>query len=204
MTPFVKLLPCRNAHGISSLLNPLHLFSGFHSSSIHFKTFCKESDAKKCEQVSEELVQTVSVVLDSSTNSMQANSERVDWSLKTIAEKESICKCPIARESFIYVENPLQFNQKKASFSPPFAIYNLSLLHQLEDLKFSFKSNPLPSSITFPLSIFQFSCKFLFSFYREETRNKCEQIHEWEGSSIRKNSNKHCQQFKQKEESCSD
>jgi phosphatidylinositol glycan class T len=62
LTPWLKLLPCQNKAGLSTLLNAHKLFDGnFQSMSVHWVPKCMDKD---CTRLEYEFTQTFTVVLD--------------------------------------------------------------------------------------------------------------------------------------------
>eukprot|EP01132_Coremiostelium_polycephalum_P001445 gene1445-1822_t len=134
LTPWVKLLPCREQGGIGKLLNPLRLYDvHYHSMSITIRKICK--DSVNCKIPTLEIVQSLTIVNDIASNQNQnGKSKKVEVGLETLfGIKTGLSSCPLASSSRIYVQNQnhlstdLQLtpepNQKLSS--PEFSIYDL-------------------------------------------------------------------------------
>eukprot|EP01083_Nonionella_stella_P064018 166490_1 len=110
LTPWVKLLPCRRAAGIGSLLNPLKLFdSHFHSMQIHAVPICSEKNGDECVQSSWRLTQTISVVQDSQ---LLSGNDVYGFTFRRLFDQRSLRACPIAQISSVHLEFP-EFVHKK-------------------------------------------------------------------------------------------
>jgi phosphatidylinositol glycan class T len=96
LTPWIKLLPCQQKAGISSLLNTYKIFDGdYHSISIDFS---KQCDGDSCYY---ELKQTLAVVLDPIRT---LNSK--DWSISTLFDSQMTKLCPFADDTVLSVSLP--------------------------------------------------------------------------------------------------
>lgn len=98
LTPWLKLLPCRNQAGLGMLLNSYKLFDGFHSLSVHVKPLM-EGD----QRVGWTLRQTIDVVLAPLSAS---SSESPNWSLDSLFGVPKAYACSVATQSSILLEIP--------------------------------------------------------------------------------------------------
>jgi len=106
LTPWVKLLPCREQAGIGKLLNPLKLYDvHYHSMSITVRKICKSSNNNDCLIPTLEIIQSLTVVNDISNSIDSNNKNKVSIGLDSLFEKSSgLYSCPLATSSKIYVQ----------------------------------------------------------------------------------------------------
>lgn len=97
LTPWLKLLPCRNQAGLGMLLNSYKLFDGFHSLSAHVKPLLEGG-----EQVGWTLRQTIDVVLDPFVIAGSLGSP--NWSLESLFGVQKAHACSVATQSSILLE----------------------------------------------------------------------------------------------------
>lgn len=84
LTPWSKLLPCRNKAGIASLLNAIVLYNvPFHSMGLEIYR----------DGSSVEVKHTLSVVFS-----------KKDFNLNSLFQKNSVSKCALAQESKIFID----------------------------------------------------------------------------------------------------
>ncbi|OZJ05123.1 hypothetical protein BZG36_01366 [Bifiguratus adelaidae] len=97
LTPWKKLLPCKDKAGIASLLNAHKLYdTAFHSMSVHVRQICGDDH---CHVRQLELKQTISSVFDPLTATGSP-----DWSLSAMYGAKINMACPIAEESTVVVD----------------------------------------------------------------------------------------------------
>lgn len=102
------------------LLNPLRLYSHYHSMSVHVRTLEHDNDS---DLVTWEMVQTVSAIYDPTIS--RDRRDFVSWSLLSLFNKSILFDNPLATQSRILVEIPHQLEQyadkKNALRSKPLA-----------------------------------------------------------------------------------
>ena len=132
LTPWGKLLPCRQRAGLAALLRADRSCRGLYSSySMHVTVECKNpSAAGKCSPADVELVlvQTATVVhgagVISSQMSREGLSQRISpagvaefslsWLLPDISEHRFLMRCPLASASWIHVHVPEMYQAPRA------------------------------------------------------------------------------------------
>lgn len=96
LTPWKKLLPCDSKAGLASLLNSGYIHNvRYHSIGLHVRSVCQD---EKCESVSLEIQQTVSLVYDYGILGTR------NWSFKKLFGQGIMSGCPLAKSSNIYVD----------------------------------------------------------------------------------------------------
>ncbi|GAC71716.1 GPI transamidase complex, GPI16/PIG-T component [Moesziomyces antarcticus T-34] len=94
LTPFIKLLPCKNAAGVASLLNPLALFSApFHGLAVH---------AARKELGWEVKLTVTTVFAPAVTRDISVR----DWSLQSLFGRSLEKACPLADSAVVRVLAP--------------------------------------------------------------------------------------------------
>jgi GPI-anchor transamidase subunit T len=94
LTPFKQLLSSKGKCGFSNFLNPLKIYdSHFHSMGVHYKNIGQEH----------ELIQTISVVLNTNSNQF------LNWNLNSIFDKQNVWTCPFSKSTEIYFESIKEF-----------------------------------------------------------------------------------------------
>ena len=132
LTPWGKLLPCRQRAGLAALLRADRSCRGLYSSySMHVTVECKNpSAAGKCSPADIELVlvQTATVVhgagVISSQMSREGLSQRISpagvaefslsWLLPDTREHQFLMRCPLASASWIHVHVPEMYREPRA------------------------------------------------------------------------------------------
>ncbi|GAM25826.1 hypothetical protein SAMD00019534_090010, partial [Acytostelium subglobosum LB1] len=166
LTPWVKLLPCREQAGLGRLLNPLRLYDvHYHSMSITVRKTC-DSDQGTCVNPTLEIIQSISVVHDVRQKDplidQSKPKDKVDVDIEQLfGVKGGLSACPLASSSKIYVvnkpyeqNNQLVLTPKPSLATDGFLIYDLiadysaksSLKLQLQWSRFT--KNPTPAPIT--------------------------------------------------------
>jgi len=99
LTPWKKLLPCNSRAGLGTLFNAARLYdSTYHSLALHYKPLCQPG-ADNCTSQSLELSQTLSAVFEP-----PAITGRQDWSLKSLFGRTLGSTCPLADDTYVYVD----------------------------------------------------------------------------------------------------
>eukprot|EP01133_Synstelium_polycarpum_P017889 gene17889-21340_t len=138
LTPWVKLLPCREQAGLGRLLNPLRLYDvAYHSMSITVRRVVhNDQDAPRLE-----VVQTVTVVSDvpkptanpagASANSVEAHLERIFGE-----HLRGISACPLATRSLIHVQRAnVKASPEPTSETGELLVYDLQKYSAEEPLR---------------------------------------------------------------------
>lgn len=93
LTPWIKLLPCQQKAGLSSLLNAYKIFDGnYHSISVHFTRICVDHTCHY------QLKQTLSVVFDP----LRTHNSK-DWSISSLFDHSMRHLCPFSTDTVIKV-----------------------------------------------------------------------------------------------------
>ncbi|XP_043231220.1 GPI transamidase component PIG-T-like [Amphibalanus amphitrite] len=101
LTPWQKLLPCGAASGLSTLLNPTHLYStSYHSLSVDFRPVCADTS---CSRLRYEITQSVTLVHEPVTTPRR-DGPRQDWSMKSLFGRGLYDACAVAERSDIFVD----------------------------------------------------------------------------------------------------
>ncbi|KFK38168.1 hypothetical protein AALP_AA3G077800 [Arabis alpina] len=101
LTPWLKLLPCRDKDGISALMNRPSVYRGFyHSQRLHLSTV--ESGEEGLGS-GIKLEQTLTVVLKPDTISGAENMQP-SWSLSTLFGRNVVGRCVLAKSSNVYLQ----------------------------------------------------------------------------------------------------
>lgn len=101
LTPWLKLLPCRDKDGISALMNRPSVYRGFyHSQRLHLSTV--ESGEEGLGS-GIKLEQTLTVVLQPDTISGEANIQP-SWSLSSLFGRNVVGRCVLAKSSNVYLQ----------------------------------------------------------------------------------------------------
>ena len=107
LTPWLKLLPCRDKAGLSALMDRPSIYRGYyHSQRLHLTSTEFDSTGLKTGIV---LEQTLTVVLKPNTpeNNMGYSSGSIlqpSWSLSTLFGKKVSGKCLLAKSSSVYLQ----------------------------------------------------------------------------------------------------
>ncbi|KAI3450851.1 hypothetical protein Pfo_007516 [Paulownia fortunei] len=134
LTPWLKLLPCRDKAGLSSLMDRPSIYTGYyHSQRLHLKS--DEFDTSKM-STGIVLEQTLTVVLQPNTFSGKVS--QPSWSLSSLFGRKVSGKCSLSSSSNVYV----QFEQDLVSEGNELrkkieASKNEILIHE------GFQNNPL-------------------------------------------------------------
>ncbi|KMT05646.1 hypothetical protein BVRB_7g167820 [Beta vulgaris subsp. vulgaris] len=139
LTPWLKLLPCRDKAGLAELMDRPSVYRGFyHSQRLHLVSVGFGSDIADSEI---KLAQTLTVVLQptsqrwaksySSGSAMQPN-----WSLSTIFGRKVNKKCVLAKSSnmFVQFDRGLVAELKNNGNDPDFATSESSITNSVFDL----------------------------------------------------------------------
>ncbi|EGC37953.1 hypothetical protein DICPUDRAFT_29464 [Dictyostelium purpureum] len=103
LTPWIKLLPCREQSGIGKLLAPNKLYDvHYHSMSITIRKICKNEDSE-CLAPTLEIVQSLTIV-----NDLNQQQEIVEISVDQLLGKKhqdsGLSACPLASTSKVYIQ----------------------------------------------------------------------------------------------------
>ncbi|KAL7116192.1 hypothetical protein ACP275_04G227800 [Erythranthe tilingii] len=108
LTPWLKLLPCRDKAGLSSLMDRPSIYRGYyHSQRLHLKS--DEFDTSKISSSGIVLEQTLTVVLQ--PNTFSGKKLQPSWSLSSLFGRKVTGKCSLSNSSNVYV----QFQQNLVS-----------------------------------------------------------------------------------------
>uniref|UniRef100_A0A4X2JTN6 Phosphatidylinositol glycan anchor biosynthesis class T n=1 Tax=Vombatus ursinus TaxID=29139 RepID=A0A4X2JTN6_VOMUR len=124
LTPWKKLLPCSSKAGLSVLLKAERLFhTSYHSQAVHIRPVCRDAH---CVSVSWELRQTLTVVFDAYTTGQG----KKDWSLFRMFSRTITEACPLASQSYVYVDISRngQENESLEVSPPPTSTYQAVIL----------------------------------------------------------------------------
>ncbi|XP_010464323.1 PREDICTED: GPI transamidase component PIG-T-like isoform X2 [Camelina sativa] len=101
LTPWLKLLPCRDKDGISALMNRPSVYRGFyHSQRLHLSTVESGQEGLGSGIV---LEQTLTVVLQPETTSVETNMQP-SWSLSSLFGRKVVGSCVLAKSSNVYLQ----------------------------------------------------------------------------------------------------
>ncbi|KAF9586987.1 hypothetical protein IFM89_039859 [Coptis chinensis] len=104
LTPWLKLLPCRDKAGLASILERPSIYNGFyHSQKLRLiSTGFGSEEGLQPEIV---LQQTLTVVLQSGSQRTTTRAERVhSWSISSIFGRKAKQRCVLAKSSSIFIE----------------------------------------------------------------------------------------------------
>ncbi|KAK6141866.1 hypothetical protein DH2020_024390 [Rehmannia glutinosa] len=100
LTPWLKLLPCRDKAGLSSLMDRPSIYKGYyHSQRLHLKS--DEFDTSKM-STGIVLEQTLTVVLQ--PNTFSGKISQPSWSLSSLFGRKVSGKCSLSNSSNVYVQ----------------------------------------------------------------------------------------------------
>jgi len=101
LTPWKKLLPCKNRRGIATMLNSAHIqrYSSYFSLGLEVRPVCVDAE---CTQPGLELKQVLSAVLDPVI--INKKSENMNWSLTGMFGIGLTPACPLAASSSVFVD----------------------------------------------------------------------------------------------------
>ncbi|KNA21177.1 hypothetical protein SOVF_045650 [Spinacia oleracea] len=139
LTPWLKLLPCRDKAGLAELMDRPSIYRGFyHSQRLHLVSSGFGSNSVDSEI---ELEQTLTVVLQPSTQRWATSystgsAMQPSWSLRTIFGREINKKCILAKSSNVYLQldRGLVSEMKKKGFRPDFATSDISITNPAFEL----------------------------------------------------------------------
>lgn len=100
LTPWLKLLPCRDKAGLSSLMDRPSIYNGYyHSQRLHLK-----SDDFDISSISTGIVleQTLTVVLQ--PNTFSEKQLQPSWSLSSLFGRKVTEKCSLSNSSHVYIQ----------------------------------------------------------------------------------------------------
>lgn len=123
LTPLLKLLPCKGAAGLSTLLNPLTLFgANFQGLGVH--VIKKPPQQFTGEEGGWEVRFTFTAVF---APAVTRDVSIRDWSLSTLFGRKIDSTCPIADQSLVRVLSPLStpINNATASATSQYALHPL-------------------------------------------------------------------------------
>ncbi|KAG0264452.1 hypothetical protein BG011_006811 [Mortierella polycephala] len=153
LTPWIKLLPCKNKSGIASLLKSHKLFdTRFYSMAIHVRPVCED---ELCSVKSLELVQSVTTVFD-----VARHDGSYDWTMTGLFEREITQACPLATTSKVVLHLPQTTeyrNQYQLVPFPPQGAYSIGSTQDniqeiaVYDLKTDLETHP--ASTPFQISL---------------------------------------------------
>ncbi|KAK5583503.1 hypothetical protein RB653_005099 [Dictyostelium firmibasis] len=115
LTPWVKLLPCREQSGLGKLLNPHKLYDvHYHSMSITIRKICnnnnKDDSDSSCLSPTLEIVQSLTIVNDLNNNQQQESIETNLDNLFGLKGNTGLSACPLASRSKIYIQKQPSLN----------------------------------------------------------------------------------------------
>ncbi|XP_024015470.1 GPI transamidase component PIG-T isoform X1 [Eutrema salsugineum] len=101
LTPWLKLLPCRDKDGISALMNRPSVYRGFyHSQRLHLSTVESGQEGLASGIV---LEQTLTVVLQPETLFVGTNIQPT-WSINSLFGRKVVGRCVLAKSSNVYLQ----------------------------------------------------------------------------------------------------
>lgn len=106
LTPWLKLLPCRDKAGLAELMDRPSIFRGFyHSQRLHLVSSDSASGAVLAVQLEQTLTVVLQPVLQTEAKSFKAISAmQPDWSLSSIFGRKVNKKCVLAKSSNIHLQ----------------------------------------------------------------------------------------------------
>ncbi|KAM9968994.1 hypothetical protein ACTFIW_000401 [Dictyostelium discoideum] len=120
LTPWVKLLPCREQSGLGKLLNPHKLYDvHYHSMSITIRKICKNNNNnnndndESCLSPTLEIVQSLTIVNDLNNHQHQNQQETIETNLDNLfglKGNTGLSACPLASRSKIYIQKQPSLN----------------------------------------------------------------------------------------------
>ncbi|CAH2054696.1 unnamed protein product [Thlaspi arvense] len=100
LTPWLKLLPCRDKDGLSALMNRPSVYRAFyHSQRLHLSTVESGEEGLGSGIL---LEQTLTVVLQPDTISVEANIQP-SWSISSLFGRKVVGRCVLAKSSNVYL-----------------------------------------------------------------------------------------------------
>ncbi|TKY85849.1 hypothetical protein EX895_005390 [Sporisorium graminicola] len=106
LTPFLKLLPCKNSAGLATLLNPLSLFrSNFHGLAIHvtrLPPLATHADQREEDGGWQLKLTFTSVFAPAVTRDVSVR----DWSISSLFDRPLTSRCPLADSSLVRILKP--------------------------------------------------------------------------------------------------
>ncbi|KAN0029498.1 hypothetical protein ACTA71_007627 [Dictyostelium dimigraforme] len=115
LTPWVKLLPCREQSGLGKLLNPHKLYDvHYHSMSITIRKICNNKNGdQSCLSPTLEIVQSLTIVNDLNNHQHQQQQETIETNLDNLfglKGNTGLSSCPLASRSKIYIQKQPSLN----------------------------------------------------------------------------------------------
>jgi len=103
LTPWKKLLPCKDKKGLSVLLNSgtIQKYSSYQALMIKIRPVCGDPS---CSILSTELSQSINLVFDPAVYNGQRGLDNTDWNLKHLFGVGIVSSCPLADTSQIFVD----------------------------------------------------------------------------------------------------
>ncbi|XP_074268489.1 uncharacterized protein LOC141591895 [Silene latifolia] len=102
LTPWLKLLPCRDKAGLSELMDRPSIYRGFyHSQRLHLVSSGFSSDDFSSEI---QLDQTLTVVLKPQSQGVKSSAKQPDWSFSSIFGRTVNKRCVLAKSSNMYLQ----------------------------------------------------------------------------------------------------
>ncbi|XP_023641756.1 GPI transamidase component PIG-T isoform X1 [Capsella rubella] len=148
LTPWLKLLPCRDKDGISALMNRPSVYRGFyHSQRLHLSTVESGQEGLGSGIV---LEQSLTVVLQPDTTSIETNIQP-SWSLSSLFGRKVVGRCVLANSSHVYLQLEGRLGQESKNVDTEIEAHKL---WKNADFELSFK----------PDRVLRESSSFLFIF----------------------------------------
>jgi len=103
LTPWKKLLPCKDRKGLAVLLNSgtIQKYSSYQALMIKIRPVCGDPS---CSFLSTELSQSINLVFDPAIYNGQRGLDNTDWNLKHLFGIGVVSSCPLAETSQIFVD----------------------------------------------------------------------------------------------------
>jgi len=143
LTPWKKLLPCKNKRGLAVLLSSAHIqkYSVYLAINLNVKPVCMTAH---CDQPGVELVQSVDTVMDPVI--MNKQTDNIDWNIKTMFGIGITPGCALASISSVFVDmtdatytlqpQPTNYIYHGAGKPRKIAVYNIKTFteHGISDI----------------------------------------------------------------------
>ncbi|KAK9757183.1 hypothetical protein RND81_01G146400 [Saponaria officinalis] len=102
LTPWLKLLPCRDKAGLSELMDRPSIYRGFyHSQRLHLVSTGFSSDNVSSEI---QLDQSLTVVLQPTNQGVKSSAKQPNWSFSSIFGRTVTKRCILAKSSNMYLQ----------------------------------------------------------------------------------------------------
>ncbi|KAL9239128.1 hypothetical protein vseg_013477 [Gypsophila vaccaria] len=134
LTPWLKLLPCRDKAGLSELMDRPSIYRGFyHSQRLHLVSSGFSSDNLSS---GIQLDQSLTVVLQPANQGVKSSPKQPNWSFSSIFGRTVTNRCVLAKSSNMYlqIDRDLIFTLKDKSIYRDDAISESNLLNSVFEL----------------------------------------------------------------------